>query len=48
MDVPPTLRTWFVVDAAVDVLTALALLLAPELVLGRLGWRPIDPIATRN
>jgi hypothetical protein len=47
MDVPPTLRTWFVVDAAVDVLTALALLAAPELVLGQLGWKPIDPIATR-
>jgi len=47
MDVPPSLRTWFLVDAAVDVLVAAPLLFAPELTLGHLGWTTIDPIAAR-
>src|SRR5262245_8264376 len=47
MDVPPTLRTWFVVHAAICLAAATALLAAPELVLHRLGWACVDPIATR-
>jgi hypothetical protein len=47
VEVPRTLRTWFLVDAAVDVLGAAALLVAPELVLGRLGWTCVDPVAAR-
>ncbi|HTA20498.1 MAG TPA: hypothetical protein VK989_14500 [Polyangia bacterium] len=47
MDVPPSLRMWFVVDAAVDFLAAAPLLAAPELVLRRLGWTCVDPISAR-
>src|SRR5262249_37028505 len=44
MDVPPTLRTWFVAHAAVSLLAAAPLLAAPELALHRLGWAAVDPI----
>ena len=47
MEVPWTLRTWFVVDAAVDVAAAVPLLVAPELVLHRLGWACVDPVSAR-
>jgi hypothetical protein len=47
MDVPPSLRTWFVVDAVVDFLAAAPLLAAPALVLRRLGWTCVDPISAR-
>ncbi len=47
MDVPPSLRSWFIVDAVVDALAAAPLLAAPELVLGRLGWACVDPISAR-
>jgi hypothetical protein len=47
MEVPRTLRAWFVVHAAVDVLAAAPLLAAPELVLRRLGWACVDPVAAR-
>ncbi|HEX4403926.1 MAG TPA: hypothetical protein VH560_03810 [Polyangia bacterium] len=47
MDVPPSLRSWFVIDAVVDFLAAAPLLAAPELVLRRLGWTCVDPISAR-
>jgi hypothetical protein len=47
MDVPPTLRTWFVVHAAISLVAAAALLAAPELALHRLGWACIDPVTAR-
>ncbi len=47
MDVPPSLRSWFIVDAVVDFLAAAPLLAAPELVLRRLGWTCVDPISAR-
>jgi flagellar biosynthesis component FlhA len=47
MDVPPTLRLWFVADAVVDFLAAAPLLAAPELVLRKLGWTCVDPISAR-
>jgi hypothetical protein len=47
MEVPASLRLWFVVHAAVDLLAALPLLTAPVAVLGRLGWTCIDPVAVR-
>ncbi|HSZ82632.1 MAG TPA: hypothetical protein VLA14_10130 [Polyangia bacterium] len=47
MDVAPSLRTWFVVDAVVDFLAAAPLLAAPGLVLRQLGWACVDPISAR-
>jgi hypothetical protein len=47
MDVPPSLRAWFIVDAIVDFLAAAPLLAAPELMLRRLGWACVDPISAR-
>jgi hypothetical protein len=47
MDVPRTLRAWFVADALVDLTAGLPLLAAPELVLRRLGWTCIDPVSAR-
>ena len=45
--VPASLRTWFRVHAAVDLVAALPLLLVPQRILGLLGWTTIDPVATR-
>ncbi len=45
--VPPSLRTWFVMHCIVDVLAAVPLFLAPEQVLGLLGWGQVDPLASR-
>jgi hypothetical protein len=47
MEVPRTLRSWFVVNAAVSVVAALPLLVAPALVLRRLGWTTVDPVTAR-
>jgi len=47
MDVPASLRTWFIVHFAVDVAAALPLLLAPAQVLGLLGWSSVDPVTAR-
>ncbi len=47
MDVPPTLRTWFVAHFVVDVVFAVPLLVAPALLLGRLGWTCVDPTSAR-
>jgi len=45
--VPPSLRRWFVVHFVVDLLFAVPLLAAPELLLGWLGWIAVDPVAAR-
>jgi hypothetical protein len=47
MDVPASLRTWFIVHFAVDVALALPLLLAPVQVLGWVGWSHVDPVTAR-
>jgi hypothetical protein len=47
MEVPRTLRAWFVVHALVSMAAGLALLAAPELALGRLGWTAIVPLWAR-
>jgi hypothetical protein len=47
MEVPRTLRAWFVAHAAVDLIAAAVLLAAPELALGRLGWASVDPLWAR-
>jgi len=46
-EVPNSLRTWFVIHFAVDMLTGIPLLLFPELVMSLLGWETIDPITSR-
>jgi hypothetical protein len=45
--VPASLRTWFRVHCAIDVIAALPLLLFPARILGLLGWTTVDPVATR-
>ena len=45
--VPRSLRIWFVVHFYADVLAAIPLFLAPRAIQGLLGWRTIDPLATR-
>lgn len=47
MEIPTSLRTWFVVHAALDIVCGLPLLLVPEAILPRLGWRTVDPVTTR-
>lgn len=44
---PKSLRLWFVVHFILDVVTGAPLLVAPVAVLSLLGWRTIDPLATR-
>jgi hypothetical protein len=46
--VPPSVRGWFVLDFVFSALViGLPLLLVPELLLPRLGWNAVDPVATR-
>ncbi|HET6148883.1 MAG TPA: hypothetical protein VFH68_15205 [Polyangia bacterium] len=45
--IPPTLRTWFRVHCALDVICAIPLLLFPGRALGLLGWTAVDPVASR-
>jgi hypothetical protein len=47
MEVPITLRRWFVAHFVVDLLVGLPLLVAPGFVLGALGWTTIDPASAR-
>ena len=47
MDVPASLRAWFVVHAIVDFACALPLLFFPEEVLPHLAWTSVDPVSTR-
>jgi hypothetical protein len=46
-EVPNSLRFWFVVHFAVDMLFAIPLFLAPEVIMPRLGWSVVDPITSR-
>jgi len=47
VEVPASLRLWFVVHAVVDVAAAVPLIIAPEAILPRLGWTFVDPVAAR-
>ena len=47
MQIPGSLRLWFVAHFAIDTLFAVPLLLAPEAFLGRLGWTAVDPASPR-
>ncbi len=46
-EVPRSLRNWFVLHFALDVLLAIPLMLAPVATLRFFGWQVVDPIATR-
>jgi hypothetical protein len=45
--VPGSLRFWFVIHFAVDIVFALPLLLIPDVLMPLLGWRCVDPISSR-
>ena len=47
MTVPPSLRAWFVVHFAADMLFALPLFFAPRLFLEMFGWTEVDPVTAR-
>ena len=47
MSVPRSLRLWFVAHFWADVLFALPLFFAPQQFLELLGWRCVDPLASR-
>jgi hypothetical protein len=45
--VPIALRSWFVVHFVLDLAFAIPLFVAPEALLGALGWPAVDPISAR-
>lgn len=45
--VPKSLRVWFVIHFIADYLVAIPLLIAPVFILESLGWKCVDPVATR-
>jgi hypothetical protein len=45
--VPKSLRRWFVVHFAADMLFAIPLLVAPRFTLELFGWQTVDPVTTR-
>jgi len=47
MEIPQTLRRWFVAHFVVDVVLAVPLLVAPTAFLRALGWTTIDPVTAR-
>ena len=47
MEIPASLRHWFIAHALIDVACGLPLLLCPELLLPRVGWTAVDPVMTR-
>jgi hypothetical protein len=45
--VPASLRNWFVIHFAVDLLIAVPLMLVPVYTLRLVGWEGVDPITAR-
>lgn len=45
--IPSSLRVWFVIHFAVDMLFAIPLLFFPEFLMPLLGWDVVDPIMSR-
>lgn len=45
--IPQALKTWFVIHFLVDMLFAIPLMLAPNWLLGLVGWQSIDPYTAR-
>jgi hypothetical protein len=46
-EIPRSLRVWFVIHFAIDIIFAIPMLLVPELLLPLLGWSFVDPITSR-
>lgn len=47
MDVPASLRRWFVFHFAVDLAFAVPLIVVPAYTMRLLGWTTVEPVATR-
>lgn len=47
MELPSSLRAWFVGHFIVDLMLAIPLLFFPETALSQVGWTSVDPVATR-
>jgi hypothetical protein len=47
MDVPRSLRSWFVAHGVIALAASLPLLVAPGLILACVGWTPVDPAWAR-
>ena len=47
LEIPASLRRWFVVHALIDLVVGLPLLIAPESVLHSLAWVTVDPPSAR-
>jgi hypothetical protein len=47
MDIPASLRRWFVFHFVADILFAVPLIVAPEAFLSALGWSTVDPVSAR-
>ncbi len=46
-EIPKSLRVWFVIHFAIDMIFAIPMLLVPELLLPLMGWSFVDPITSR-
>ena len=46
-EVPLSLRRWFVLHFAFDIVFAIPLLLIPEVIMPIFGWTVVDPITSR-
>lgn len=46
-NVPKSLQNWFVIHFVIDIVVAIPLIFIPEIVMGYLGWRFVDPVAIR-
>jgi hypothetical protein len=47
MEIPASLRRWFVAHAIIDGACGIPLLTCPELLLPRVGWTAVDPLMSR-
>ena len=46
-DIPKSLRVWFVIHFAIDIIFAIPMLLVPEFLMPLMGWSVVDPITSR-
>ncbi len=46
-NIPKSLRVWFVIHFAIDIIFAIPMLLVPEFLMPLMGWSVVDPITSR-